>query len=78
MENGCGIQKSFELLRPFIKSCHVNELWTDYPYRDLFALLNASGYDRYALCEIGTPMTPEAGVAFLNCYRRLWMELQPA
>jgi hypothetical protein len=69
------VKPSFERLRPFIKCCHITELWGDYPYRELFTLLNESGYDRFTLCEIGSSIKAEDGVTFLKAYRGLWKEL---
>jgi hypothetical protein len=69
------VKPSFELLRPFIKCCHITELWGDYPYRELFTLLNENGYDRFTLCEIGSSIKAEDGVTFLRAYRGLWKEL---
>lgn len=70
------VKAAFDLLRPFIRCCHITELWSDYPYRELFGLLNQSGYDRFTLCEIGSSVRAEDGVTFLRCYRGLWNELQ--
>lgn len=73
------VARYFELLRPDIKSCHINDLWNEaYPYRELFGLFRKSGYDRFTLCEVGTPVRPEDGVLFLKCYRGLWRELARA
>lgn len=70
------VRPSFELLRPYLRSVHIHELWDEgYPYRELFALLRAAGYDRFTLCEAATPLPPEAGKAFLACYKGLWKEL---
>jgi sugar phosphate isomerase/epimerase len=73
------IAEGFELLKKFIKSCHINDLGNDkkgtYPYRDLFARLNEMGYDRYTLCEVGKSYTPEEGEKFLKEYKALWSEL---
>ena len=66
---------AFALLRPYLMSCHVNDLWGSYPYRELFSLLEATDYDRYTLCEVGAPVSPEDGSLFLQCYRGLWREL---
>ncbi len=75
VENG-GIKGAFELLHTHIRSCHINDLWGDYPYRELFGQLRAIGYDRFTLCEVGAPIHPDSGAAFLKCYRGLWKELQ--
>jgi sugar phosphate isomerase/epimerase len=69
------VKPSFELLVKHIRCCHINDLWSAYPYRELFGLLNDSGYDRYTLCEVGATMQPEDGVTFLKCYKGLWTEL---
>jgi len=66
------VKASFELLRPWLKSCHINELVSGYPYRELFALMKKSGYDRWTLCEAGESKEPER---FLRYYRALWTEL---
>lgn len=73
------LDEAFELLKPFIKSCHINDLTNDkagkYPYRDLFAKFRAMGYDRYTLCEVGKTYTPEEGLTFLTEYKKLWDDL---
>ncbi len=66
------IRPSFELLRPWIRNVHINELAGDYPWRELFALLRQSGYDRYTLMEAQESREPER---FLRWYRALWTEL---
>lgn len=71
------IASSFELLQPWIKSCHINDLYKkDYPYKELFRLLTQSGYDRYTLIEVGRSI-PDVAMAteFLKYYRALWQEL---
>ena len=73
------IEANFELLKGFIKSCHINDLNNDkagkYPYRDLFTRLKGIGYDRYTMCEVGKTYTPEDGLKFLKEYKRMWDEL---
>lgn len=71
VENG-SVKKNFELLRPHIKSCHINELWTEYPWRELFTLFRQSGYDRYTFAEVPESKEPER---FMKYYRALWQEL---
>ena len=66
------IRWSFDLLRPWIKNVHINELANDYPWRELFGLLRNSGYDRFTLCEAQECTQTER---FLRYYRALWMEL---
>jgi sugar phosphate isomerase/epimerase len=74
------VKESFDLLKPWIKSCHINELYKDtsgkYPYRELFTLLRGIGYDRTTLCEVGrTPQTIDDGIEILKYYSALWHEL---
>ena len=67
------VRQSFEMLRPFIKSVHINELANPaYPWRELFTLLRQMKYERYTLCEAQESKEPER---FLRWYRALWREL---
>jgi sugar phosphate isomerase/epimerase len=74
------VAEYFRLLRPWVRSCHINDLYKDaagkYPYRELFRLFRETGYDRVTLCEVGRPI-PEATAAeeFLRYYKALWTEL---
>jgi hypothetical protein len=79
-EGGGSVAESFKLLWPWIRSCHINELYKDstgvYPYRELFRLFREHGYDRVTLCEVGrTPPDPDSGQELLRYYRSLWTEL---
>ncbi len=69
------VKENFELLKSHIRCCHITELWSGYPYRELFALLNGIGYDRFTLCEVGSSIRAEDGIPFLKCYSGLWQEL---
>jgi sugar phosphate isomerase/epimerase len=70
------IRSSFEMLKPWIRSVHINELADDrYPWRELFTLLRAANYDRYTLCEAQESKEPER---FLRWYAALWRELNRA
>ena len=75
------IQEAFDLLKKDIRSCHINELWSGYPYRELFAALTSIGFDRVTLMECaGVPeapraKTPEAAIRFMRYYKALWTEL---
>jgi sugar phosphate isomerase/epimerase len=66
------IKPSFDLLRPWIKNVHINELANDYPWRELFTLLRQSRYERYTLCEAQESKEPDR---FLRWYYALWREL---
>jgi sugar phosphate isomerase/epimerase len=74
------VAEYFKLLRPWIRSCHINELHKDstggYPYRELFRLFRESDYDRVTLCEVGRGMPDAAsGEEMLRYYKALWQEL---
>jgi sugar phosphate isomerase/epimerase len=66
------VKPHFNLLRPWIKSVHINELASNYPYRELFQLLRQARYERYTLCEAQESKEPER---FLRWYAALWREL---
>jgi sugar phosphate isomerase/epimerase len=74
------VAEYFRLLQPWIKSCHINELYKDgrgvYPYRELFRLFRETGYDRVTMCEVARGMPDaESGEEFLRYYKALWTEL---
>jgi sugar phosphate isomerase/epimerase len=73
------VAASFDLLKPWLRSCHINDLANDdkgkYPYRELFKLLRGAGYDRYTMCEVGKSYGVEDGTAFLKGYKALWEKL---
>jgi sugar phosphate isomerase/epimerase len=74
------VASSFAMLKPWLKSCHINDLNNDakgtYPYRELFKLLREANYDRYTLCEVGTAYPDVAeGTAFLKKYKASWEDL---
>ena len=74
------VADSFKLLVPWIRSCHINEIYKDstgaYPYRELFRLFRETGYDRVTLIEVGkSPPDPATGEEMLRYYKALWTEL---
>ncbi|HEX3151391.1 MAG TPA: TIM barrel protein [Gemmataceae bacterium] len=74
------VKEAFDLLKPWIKSCHINEIYKDslgiYPYRELFRLFRESGYDRFTMIEVGrTPVDVASGEDMLRYYKALWTEL---
>jgi sugar phosphate isomerase/epimerase len=82
VKNG-SIAASFDLLKPWIKSCHINELYKQatggYPYRELFTKLREMQYNRYTLIEVAkTPASEEEGTEMLRYYKALWSELASA
>jgi len=66
------VKDSFELLKKYIRNCHIVELSSGYPYRELFTLLQQNNYERYTLCEALESKEPER---YLRNYRALWTEL---
>jgi sugar phosphate isomerase/epimerase len=79
LKNG-SVAESFRLLQPWIRSCHINELYKDaqgkYPYRELFRVFRETGYDRVTLIEVGRSMPDAmAGEELLRYYKALWTEL---
>jgi hypothetical protein len=69
------VTEYFKLLRPWIKSCHINELYSGYPYRELFRLFRETGYDRVTLAEIQGMPDVATGERLLRYYKALWTEL---
>jgi sugar phosphate isomerase/epimerase len=75
------IRESFELLKKDLRSCHINELWSPYPWKELFRGLRSIGYDRVTLMEVagvpeaGAGAKPDAALRFMRYYRALWTEL---
>ncbi|MBZ5594901.1 MAG: sugar phosphate isomerase/epimerase [Acidobacteriia bacterium] len=70
------VKPSFELLKPWIRNVHINDLSNSYPWRELFTLLRDSGYEHYTLAEVN-PESKEPE-RFLRYYRALWAELSRA
>lgn len=70
------VRPAFDLLRPWLRSVHINQLFGPYPYRELFQLLLAAGYDRPTLIELPQKLDPAAGELLLRYYKALWLELQ--
>lgn len=70
------VARAFELLRPFVRCGHVTDLWSAYPYRELFTLLDGSGFDGFTLCEYPQPVPADEGLAWLRRYRSRWEELR--
>jgi sugar phosphate isomerase/epimerase len=69
------VSEYFKLLRPWIKSCHINELTSGYPYRELFRLFRETAYDRVTLAEIQGMPDIATGERLMRYYKGLWSEL---
>jgi hypothetical protein len=64
------VRSGFGLLKPWLRSCHITELWNqDYPYRELFGLFRSVGYSRYTFAEIPASCEP---LRLMRYYRALW------
>ncbi len=72
------VSEAFKMLQPWIKSCHINELHSGYPYRELFRLLRETGYDRVTLAEIEGMPNVNTGERLMRYYKALWTELTRA
>ena len=67
------VKAGFALLKPWLRNAHINELWNpEYPWRELFGLMKAVGYNRYTLAEIPETSDP---LRLMRYYRALWLEL---
>lgn len=72
VENG-SIARNFELVKPWVRHVHINELANNnYPWRELFSLLRSIDYKGYTLCEAEESKEP---ARFLRWYRALWTEM---
>ena len=69
------IKENFALVAPKIREVHLRDLSdAQYPWRDLFALLDAQGFNGYTLAEIGENPDPDR---ILKYFRALWLAYQP-
>jgi sugar phosphate isomerase/epimerase len=75
VKNG-SVKDTFALVAPKLHEVHLRDLFEeDYPWRELFALLSARGYQGYTLAEIPESADPER---VLRYFKALWMSFQPA
>jgi sugar phosphate isomerase/epimerase len=69
------IKENFALVAPTVHEVHLRDLTDEaYPWRELFALLQAQKYDGFTLAEIPESPDPER---VLRYFRSLWLALQP-
>jgi len=70
VENG-SVRNGFELLRPWIRSCHINNLDDKaYPWHELFSLLRSINFDRYTFAEVAEPSCEP--LRFMSYYHAVW------
>jgi sugar phosphate isomerase/epimerase len=73
-KNG-SIKETFALVASKVHEVHLRDLTDEaYPWRELFALLNAQKYEGFTLAEIPESPDPER---VLRYFRALWMAYQP-
>jgi len=69
------VRDAYKHLGKYIRCCHIHELTDGYPYRELFSLLVASGFDGFTLAELPNSVRADEGAAFLKSYREAWQRL---
>jgi hypothetical protein len=74
VQNG-SVREYFHLLRPWVRSCHIHDLYENYPYRELFRLLREMRYDRVTLAEIAGTPDVATGERLMRFYKALWEEM---
>ena len=75
MDETGSIDRHFDMLADKIRLVHITELWSRYPWRREFELLDGIGYAGYTLAEIQENADP---IRFLRYYRALWEAMQPS
>jgi sugar phosphate isomerase/epimerase len=69
-----GFEANFNSVKDRIRNIHLHDLFSEtYPYRELFRLLRAAGYQGY--CDAEVSENPEP-VTFMRYYRALFLTLQ--
>ena len=72
---GGSIKENFALVANKIHEVHLRDLTDEaYPWRELFALLQAQRYEGFTLAEIPESSDPER---VLRYFRSLWLAFQP-
>jgi len=73
---GPGFEANFNSVKDRIRNIHMHSLYDeDYPYRQLFQLLKASGYQGYCDAEIPASCEP---IRLMKYYRALFLAYQNA
>jgi len=73
---GMSFEAQFNLVKGRIGNVHLRELHTEYPWRQLFSLLNTSGFKGYCDVEVSPESTEP--VRFMHNFRALFLALQNA
>lgn len=67
------VKANFDLVKNKLgRTVHINELYSGYPYRELFSLLRSAGFEGYCLSESQATSDPDHVMRY---YRALWTEL---
>ncbi len=73
MDKSGSIKDNFNLVKDRIGTVHITELWTEYPYKELFSLLKNMEYEGFCLAEI--PENPDPA-RILQYHKKLFYCLQ--
>ena len=73
---GAGLEHNFKLVQNRIGTVHIHELTSNYPWKELFALLKAAKFDSWTLLEEGNPTSDPIRV--MKYYRMLWERMTNA
>ena len=69
------VAANFRLVAPKVREVHLRDLTDEaYPWRELFALLDAQDFGGFTLAEIPDSPDPQRVLAY---FRSLWMAYQP-
>jgi len=67
---GAGLAANYKLVEKWIGIYHVHDLISDYPWKELFALMKQSKFDGWTLLEEGSQTSDPIRV--MKYYRMLW------
>ena len=73
---GMSLEAQFNLVKGRIGNVHLRELYTDYPWRQLFSLLSRSVYSGYCDVEVSPESTEP--LRMMHNFRALFLALQNA
>lgn len=71
---GEGFEANFNMVKGRIGCIHLRDLYTDYPWRQLFTLLRKSGYQGYCDAELADQSCEP--IRMMNNFRGLFLALQ--
>jgi sugar phosphate isomerase/epimerase len=71
--DGAGLAANFASVQDRIATVHIHDLVSDYPWRELFALLKGARFDGWTLLEEGNQTADPVRV--MKYYRLVWEQL---